>query len=35
MMIREQAMALPGIGKALADKMMEMVENGQIRKVED
>ena len=33
-LIREQALALPGIGKALADKMMEMVENGRIRKVE-
>ena len=31
---REQALALPGIGKALADKIMEMVEVGRIRKVE-
>ena len=28
---REQALALPGIGKALADKIMEMVEVGRIR----
>ena len=35
MFIREQAVALPGIGKALADKIMEMVENGRIRKVDE
>ena len=33
MINREQALALPGIGKALADKIMEMLENGRIRKV--
>jgi len=32
---REQAVALPGIGKALADKIMEMLENGRIRKVDE
>jgi len=32
---REQALALPGIGKALADKIMEMVEVGRIRKVDE
>ena len=35
MVFREQALALPGIGKALADKIMEMVENGRIKKVEE
>ena len=32
---KEQALALPGIGKALADKILEMVESGKIRKVEE
>ena len=35
MVFREQALALPGIGKALADKIMEMVEDGRIRKVDE
>ena len=35
LVIREQAVALPGIGKALADKIMEMLENGRIRKVDE
>ena len=35
LVIREQAVVLPGIGKALADKIMEMLENGRIRKVDE